>query len=127
MKKGAQPTNVNALKHGFYSRKFRKLEAADLALVCGNLTDEITLVRILIRRMNEYLHKNQKTMEAMEIIKAFTALTDATATLATLLRSQQILGSSPETELANALTQALQEISKEPRKLIDKPSTRYQA
>jgi hypothetical protein len=37
-KRGAQPSNTNALKHGFYSRQFQQLELAVLpALACWML------------------------------------------------------------------------------------------
>jgi uncharacterized protein YjcR len=49
--RGAPKGNLNALKHGFYSRLFRDAESSeadDDQLV--NLENEITLLRVMIRR-----------------------------------------------------------------------------
>ena len=52
-KRGAQPGNTNALKHGFYTKNFslaerRGLEATQEIV----LADEIALLRVLIRRFS---------------------------------------------------------------------------
>jgi len=46
-RRGGQPGNVNAVKHGFYSRRFRELEAEDLdAALQNGLGDEIDMMRV---------------------------------------------------------------------------------
>ena len=46
-KRGGQPGNSNAWKHGFYSRSFTKLEAKDLKVVTSlDLTNEIIMLRV---------------------------------------------------------------------------------
>jgi len=50
--RGGQPGNANAVKHGFYSRKFRDLESQDLETALRDgLGDEIALMRVMIRRV----------------------------------------------------------------------------
>jgi hypothetical protein len=39
-KRGAPPGNQNALKHGFYSRRFRNLEMGDLDVVTADLIEK---------------------------------------------------------------------------------------
>jgi hypothetical protein len=40
--RGAQPGNTNALKHGFYSKRFSQLELTDLETALGDgLGDEV--------------------------------------------------------------------------------------
>jgi hypothetical protein len=49
--KGAQPGNTNAIKHGFYSRQFSRLELADLNVITSTLADEIALLKVTARRL----------------------------------------------------------------------------
>jgi hypothetical protein len=53
-RRGGQPGNTNALKHGFYARHLPLEDTAGLDdLPLDTLADEITLLRILIRRVAE--------------------------------------------------------------------------
>ena len=62
--RGGQPGNLNALKHGFYSKTFRKIETEDLECMGGEgLEDEIEMMRIMTRRFLELAQK-AKTMHA---------------------------------------------------------------
>ena len=49
-KRGGQPGNLNALKHGFYSKHFQKSELKDLEEI-GNLKEEIQMMRVVTRRL----------------------------------------------------------------------------
>jgi hypothetical protein len=55
-KSGGQRGNINAIKHGFYSRKFRVLEKDDLEGMEDphKLEDEIILLKAVIRRVWEF-------------------------------------------------------------------------
>lgn len=54
MGRGAPIGNKNALKHGFYSRQMRAVEKDDLSeLVDAGLSNEIAILRILLRRAIE--------------------------------------------------------------------------
>ena len=63
-KRGGQKGNSNALKHGFYSRRFSKLELKDLDAILNhhNFEDEIALLRVTSRRMFEIANKDSKTI-----------------------------------------------------------------
>lgn len=59
--RGGQPGNTNALKHGFYSRRFRDIEFSDLDVITvADLQNEIAMMRVLMhpephdRWKNEY-------------------------------------------------------------------------
>lgn len=110
-RRGGQPGNVNAVKHGFYSRRFGELEAKDLdeALVDG-LGDEIALMRVMIRRVFEYANDEAGDLEHWT--GALSALGAASTRLAGLLRTQKILGVG-ENDVVGALTAALSEVTKE--------------
>jgi len=50
--RGAQPRNLNALKHGFYSRQFQSGEITDLeTCLASGLQDEISMLRVITRRV----------------------------------------------------------------------------
>ena len=48
--RGGQPGNLNALKHGFYSKHFLKGEVLEVE-EAGNLQEEIKMMRVIIRRL----------------------------------------------------------------------------
>ena len=55
-KRGGQPCNTNALKHGFYSHRFNNLELADLGTALSDgLTDEIALLTAALEWRNDAL------------------------------------------------------------------------
>jgi hypothetical protein len=59
-KRGGQPGNTNALKHGFYTKNFSLAERRGLQAVEGVvLGDEIALLRVLIRRFAEQIQGSQ--------------------------------------------------------------------
>ncbi len=51
-KRGGQTGNLNALKHGFYSKHFKRSELDDLEEI-GDLQEEIQMMRVVIRRLLE--------------------------------------------------------------------------
>ena len=108
--RGAQLGNTNALKHGFYARAFRDLEAADLdMLLRDGLTDEITMLRVMMRRTMDLADK----IKDVDTIGATLGVLGMTATrLAGLLRTQKILGGD-NSSTAAAIAQALSEVATE--------------
>ena len=51
-KLGDSQGNWNALKHGYYSKRFNPLELKDLdTVLTDGLQDEIALLRVIIRRV----------------------------------------------------------------------------
>jgi hypothetical protein len=59
-KRGGQPGNTNAIKHGFYAKNFSLAECRGLQATEGVvLGDEIGLLRVLIRRFAEQIQASQ--------------------------------------------------------------------
>ena len=59
-KRGGQPGNTNALKHGFYTKNFSLTERRSLQEIEGVvLSDEIGLLRVLIRRFANQIKGSQ--------------------------------------------------------------------
>ena len=52
--RGGQPGNNNALKHGFYARKFSRAELTDLDVIMSTLADEIALLKVTARRLFDF-------------------------------------------------------------------------
>jgi hypothetical protein len=106
-RRGAQPGNTNALKHGFYSRHFRGLAEAELqAALSGGLDEEIAMLRLVVRQVFA-LAKGVEQLE--QGVKLLGALGVASIRLAKLLQTQQELGGSGDQLLA-ALSQALGDV-----------------
>jgi len=121
-RRGGQPGNVNAVKHGFYSRRFHEVEAADLeAALRDGLGDEIGLMRVMIRRVFEYANEEAGDLGSSgksptECLAAWTgtlsALGAASTRLAGLLRTQKLLGGN-EDDALSALSLALGEVTRD--------------
>jgi hypothetical protein len=108
-RRGAQPGNQNAPKHGFYARAYKAGELADLdAMLATGLQDEITMIRVATRRVIDYIADFTSPAEA---VITLGALGLAATRLATLLRTQRILDGQQST--STVLSQALAEVVRE--------------
>ena len=84
--RGAQPGNSNALKHGFYSRYFRPVDVTDLdSQLDLNLLDEITMLRVYIRRLLEHSDEILDIEDAMDLLRVLSL---ASTSLTRLIRVQ---------------------------------------
>jgi len=110
-RRGAQPGNLNALRHGYYSRVFQETETADLeTMLATGLQDEINALRVVTRRMLT-LAQDQDLNTTMNTLGA---LGMAATRLAGLLKTQRMLGSdSTDTSraIADAIAGIVQELS----------------
>lgn len=112
-KPGAQPGNVNAWKHGFYSRRFKLLELCDLEAVLSNsLNDEIALLRVVIRRVFNIADKDAVTLKDWSM--ALSTLGAAATRLAGLIRAQNLSGGKQDIEefLADAIGGVADDLSR---------------
>jgi hypothetical protein len=109
--RGGQPGNKNAQKHGFYSGNFKPKENEDLAALGGevDLTDEIVMLRVVMRRMFENSDNCGDVASWADVLNSLGA---ASTRLAGLLRTQKLL-SGGGSEVADALSQALREVTSE--------------
>jgi hypothetical protein len=95
-KRGAQPGNRNAFKHGFYSDQFKQAERNSLSLVQpADLTDEIQLFRVQLRRYFEAETVALGQMDYETRLQALHIFSLAAACFNRLVRTQAILNSRP--------------------------------
>ena len=105
---GAPRGNTNALKHGFYSRRFRKSEVADLEVTNATaLRDEIAMLRVCLRRMVEWAPAIKSFADAATFVRVISLGSGA---LARLIRIQKAIGGS---DFEAALYQAISEVGQE--------------
>jgi len=108
-KSGAQTGNTNALKHGYYSHRFNQLELSDLDIVLSEgLTDEIALLRVIIRRVFEYADSAAQDLNTWS--NALNTLGAASTRLAGLLRTQQLIAGTGA-DVVSVLSQAIGEVA----------------
>ena len=108
---GGQPGNWNAFKHGFYSRRFRPLELSDLdAILSEGLTDEIALLRVIIRRVFEFADQDAADLGTWAM--SLNTLGSAATRLAGLLRTQHIIYGGCG-DIVSVLSEAIGEVAHE--------------
>lgn len=110
-RRGGQPGNKNALKHGFYSPGFNPTEQEDLEALAGqvDLSDEIAMMRVIMRRVFE---QAGECADLGEWSAALGALGAAASRMAGLLRTQKILAGGGS-DVADALSEALKDVTNE--------------
>lgn len=99
-KRGAQPGNINALKHGFYSRALDDAEKMDMELASGveGIDDEIALLRVKIKSVLE------KDPENIMLIL------QATNTLAGLVRTRYNITPKQDKDLKVGIGNVFREV-----------------
>lgn len=100
-KKGAQPGNKNALKHGFYSQVLDEAERLELEVArdIEGIDDEIALLRVKIHTLV------QKDPENIRLIM------DATNTLARLLRTKYGLDKTQGKSVKEAIAGVIKDLA----------------
>jgi hypothetical protein len=110
--RGAPKGNLNALKHGFYSRLFRVSDSSSLEDdQLASLENEITLLRVMMRRTMELADGIDDLRDATRVLDALGA---TAGRLANLLRAQKSLR-APQTGVADEISIAIQQINQELR------------
>jgi hypothetical protein len=120
--RGGQPANTKAIKHGFYARNLPLKDTAGVAdLPLDALADEITLLRIFIRRVAEKSSRTRSLDKSMEHLRVVTFAPPLRGTrrgvtcLSRLMRTQTYIGINPprENSMQDLLNQAVLEINQE--------------
>lgn len=112
-KRGGQPGNSNAFKHGLYSKNFTLAERRGLQSAKGIvLGDEIALLCVLIRRFAEEILSSQG-IAPLESAQHLAVVSEAMLRLASLLRTDHMLGGSQSSAFIKQLSLVLEEISDE--------------
>ena len=91
-KREGKPGNLNALKHGFYSKHFQKSEVKDLEEI-GDLREEIKMMRVVTRRL---LEAAQECKEVGELINLLNTLGLVATRVGGLMRTRKFLGGGEE-------------------------------
>jgi hypothetical protein len=110
-RRGAQPGNMNALKHGFYSPRFNRGELTDLEQgIPYNLTDEINMLRVVIRRMLALADEGRPPEELLNILDM---LGKNSQRLANLLKTNKLLESDGSSDMSAIFKQGLSDVIRE--------------
>ena len=108
-RRGGQPGNMNALVHGFYSRRFRDMESQDLTATLENgLENEINGLRVLARRIFEQADMVEDGGELAALVGVFGM---TVSRLGNLMRLQQMLGGGDK--MTDTINLVLKELAEE--------------
>jgi hypothetical protein len=106
MRRGAQPGNHNAVKHGFYSAVFKENERRLLDQIpLSDLSAEIELIRVTNKRFMEALVASKGALDFETQLTALRAVNLSAHSIATLLRAHALTAvmNRDEAELFAAL------------------------
>ena len=110
-KRGAQPDNKNALKHGFYAKQFKPSERRALReMSATDLQDEIHAMRVHFLRFLEFDNQQAKDLDYKTHLSKLRAMSIYTGRLASLLRIQY---GGAKSKLEQTIEDALDEIREE--------------
>jgi hypothetical protein len=109
-RRGAPLGNQNALSHGFYSSRFKQAELSSLPKDFKGLTEEITMLRLLIRRQVDYVNQAPTLYDFND---AMRILCLSCFTLNRFLRTHLLLASSGQDEFSQAIDEALDMLAKD--------------
>jgi hypothetical protein len=92
-KRGGQPSNRNAYKHGFYSKYFSAFESKALSdLPVTDVSNELGLMRVQVDRFMQVYTASLEGLDFEERLAALRAVTLAVGRIASLERIQSSAG-----------------------------------
>ncbi len=98
-KRGAQPENKNALRHGFYSSAFKARELQFLdKMPLTDLSAEIELIRVMNSRYLEAVKAGSQPTDPEAQLSALRAVTLSANAITSLLRIQALTAAMDEEE-----------------------------
>jgi hypothetical protein len=101
------------LKHGFYTKNFSLAERRGLQAAEGVvLGDEIGLLRVLIRRFAEQIQASQN-VALNESAQHLAVVSEAMLRLASLLRTDHMLGGDETSNFITRMNLVLEEVREE--------------
>jgi hypothetical protein len=108
--RGAPKGNTNALKHGFYAKKFLKSDLSTLDNLITvqeaglpHLASELALLRVVLLRTFEQASNN----EEVDWIDALSAIGMGASRVAGILRTQKLLDGEHSNEVQEAIRRAI--------------------
>ena len=109
--RSGQPGNINALKHGFYTRRFNQTDLADLESTdYHGLMEEIAIIRLYARRLIELDNPSADISQVANILRILCL---ASITITRLVKTSQYLqsdGNSDASDLHMALVQLTRDL-----------------
>jgi hypothetical protein len=112
--RGAPKGNTNAIKHGFYSRRFRQQDINDLDALSAadlpSLSSELALLRVALARTFE---QAQDGGEDTDWIVYLADIGLAATRVASLLRTQKLLNGDYATNARQTILSAIAEVARE--------------
>lgn len=106
--RGGQPGNINALKHGFYTRRFTPTDLAGVESTDSNsLMEEIAIIRLYARRLIELDDQSRNITQVANILRILCL---ASLTITRLVKTSRFLQSDPNSA-ASDLHQALGQLT----------------
>ncbi len=92
-RRGAQPGNRNALKHGFYSSAFKQQEKAVLSRTAAiDLSGEIDLIRVTCLRFLEAIQQAPDPIDVQTCLAALRLVNLSALSIARMIRVQCLAG-----------------------------------
>lgn len=111
-RRGAQPGNTNAVKHGLYSRRFDPEEVEALSGMQDGVKDEIELTRVNLSRIAEYINSvDMSKMTVEDYVALQNLIAKYTATVGRLKQIDKALSDSANVGIHAQLLAALEEVN----------------
>lgn len=114
-RRGGQPGNTNAVKHGLYSRRFDPEEIEALSGMQDGVKDEIEAVRVTLSRILEYLDTRRlysdTDMDPEDFAAIMNLVTKNAATVGRLMQIDKALNDSATVGIHQQLLDALEEVN----------------
>lgn len=111
-RRGGQPGNTNAVKHGLYSRRFDPEEVEALSGMQDGVKDEIEAVRVTLSRILDYLNGTDVSkLKAEDYAAVVSLVSKNAATVGRLMQIDKMLNDSANVGIHQQLLDALEEVN----------------
>ena len=111
-RRGGQPGNTNAVKHGLYSRRFDPEEIEALSGMQDGVKDEIEAVRVTLSRILDYMNGvDLSKMKAEDYAAVVSLVAKNAATVGRLMQIDKALNDSANVGIHQQLLDALEEVN----------------
>ena len=111
-RRGGQPGNTNAVKHGLYSRRFNPEEIENLSGMQDGVKDEIEVVRVSLARILDFINQiNLTDLTIEDYVALQNLISKNAATVGRLMQVQKALTDSEKAGLGAQLLAALEEVN----------------
>lgn len=111
-RRGGQPGNQNAVKHGLYSKRFSPEEIENLSGMREGLTDEIEVARVALSRILDYMQEIEpQNMDIQDYVALQNLVAKHTATISRLMQVDKALTDAQNVGLGAQLLAALEDVN----------------